>query len=158
MTDVALTPARLTRLFARITTPAAASKACSRVYALSQRATGVKAIALLDLSEALNEHRHVILCEFRGDAKGASEHLANRADLVRQACHPVTSPAEIRKALSAAIACHRNSIPGTDAAREAARAIVSAVDQHPWLRDQVPEDRLGMARREALGLSPVAAA
>lgn len=91
-TPTTLTPARLDRLFARITTPAAASKASHLVYRLAHQAglrKDVMARRLYALSDALNEHRHVILCGFRGDAKGASEHLANRDELVRHATHPV---------------------------------------------------------------------
>lgn len=85
MTTPQLTPARIARLFARVTRPSAAGKACSRVYALSKRAEGAKAAALLDLANALNEHRHLLLAGFLGDAKSASEHLANRDDHVRWA-------------------------------------------------------------------------
>lgn len=83
-----LNPARLTRLFARITTPAAASRASHRVYRLAHRADLRKDLVgrrLHALSAALNEHRHVILAGFRGDAKAVSEHVANRDELAARA-------------------------------------------------------------------------
>lgn len=92
---IALSPARIACLFARITTPAAASKASHRVYQLAHQAGLRKELVarrLYDLSNALNEHRHVLLAEFRGDAKAVSEHLANRADLVRAATYRLPEP------------------------------------------------------------------
>jgi hypothetical protein len=92
MMTTPLAPARIARLFDRITTPAAASRASHRVYQLAHRAALAKDVAarrLYALSDALNEHRHVLLAGFRADAKAVSEHLANRDELVRHATHPV---------------------------------------------------------------------
>jgi hypothetical protein len=92
MTTPQLTPARIARLFARITRPAAASKASHLVYRLAHRAGLAKQLEarrLYALSDALNEHRHVLLAGFLGDAKLVSQHLENRDELVRLATHPV---------------------------------------------------------------------
>jgi hypothetical protein len=92
MATTQLTPARIARLFARITRPAAASKASHLVYQLAHQAglrKDLVARRLYALSDALNEHRHVLLAGFSGDAKAVSEHLANRDELVRHATHPV---------------------------------------------------------------------
>lgn len=70
---------RLARLFSRIEKPATASRAAERVYALSQRAASPQARAgYLALSEALNEHRHMLLATFRGDVSATREHASNR--------------------------------------------------------------------------------
>jgi hypothetical protein len=92
MNDAALTPARIARLFARITKPAVASRASHRVYQLAHRAALAKDVIarrLYALSDALNEHRHVLLAGFLGDAQLVSQHVANRDELVRHATHPV---------------------------------------------------------------------
>jgi hypothetical protein len=88
----AVTPARIARLLSRITTPAAASRASHRVYRLALKralAKEVDAGRFYDLSDALNEHRHVLLARFLGDAKLVSEHLDNRNELARYAALPV---------------------------------------------------------------------
>jgi hypothetical protein len=86
MTTPQLTPARIARLFARLITPAAASKASARVHALFVSTNNVR---YLDLSAALNEHRHAILAGFSGDAKAVSEHVSFRDELARWATKPV---------------------------------------------------------------------
>jgi hypothetical protein len=83
----ALTAARIVRLFARLTTPAAAARASERVYRLALRSDDTG--RLLTLSNALNEHRHVLLARFLGDAKLVAEHLESRNELARYAALPV---------------------------------------------------------------------
>jgi len=89
-----LTPARITRLLALLRTPAAASRACERVYGLSRQALSYEAqTALLSLSNALNEHRHAILAGFRSDAKALAEHTASRDAEIRYALRAVARAA-----------------------------------------------------------------
>jgi len=89
-----LTLPRILRLLALLRTPAAASRACERVYGLSRQALSYEAqTALLSLSNALNEHRHAILCSFREDVTGQAEHTRTRDMLVRSALRSVARAA-----------------------------------------------------------------
>lgn len=78
-TAAPLTLPRIARLFALCRKPATASRAAERVYNLRNNAfSWDEHEALLALSEALNEHRHVVLATFRGDIKATAEHCWNR--------------------------------------------------------------------------------
>jgi hypothetical protein len=92
MSAAVLTPQRVDRLFRLCRTPAMASRASHRVYRLAHRRALAKDVAsrrFYALSDALNEHRHVLLARFLGDAKLIAEHLENRNQLARHAAHPV---------------------------------------------------------------------
>ncbi len=76
---------RLARMFSRISKPATASRASERLFRLAQLETDKKhgfvssrAVAYLALSQALNEHRHVLLAMMRADLSAIGEHTRNR--------------------------------------------------------------------------------
>jgi hypothetical protein len=80
-----LSPERAHRIIRACKSPAAASRAAERVYRLS-RQKSAQAGALLALSEALHEQRHVLLATWRDDLEGAAEHARNVRESVRRAC------------------------------------------------------------------------
>jgi hypothetical protein len=86
MDNAQFTTVRINRLLAVCSKPATASRASHRVYKLAHRAALEKRIEsrrLYALSDAINEHRHVILCGFVGDEAGKRNHETDRDSLLK---------------------------------------------------------------------------
>lgn len=63
------------------------------------------------------------------------------------------TPVEIRQTFNETISAFRRS--WGDTAQANAKHVIAALDAHPWLMDQIPNDVHDMARRMAKGLPPV---
>jgi hypothetical protein len=76
MTNKTLSQARIFRILARCRPPLAASRASERIWRLADR-KAEDVSALRALSDALHEHRHVLLCQNVGSPE-AAVHAAAR--------------------------------------------------------------------------------
>ena len=79
-----LTPERANRILRSLKTPGAAGRMAERVYVLSRRKSA-DAAALLALSQALHEQRHVSLATWRDALEAAAAHARNVRESVRRA-------------------------------------------------------------------------
>lgn len=81
-----LTARRIARLLATCKTPRLAGRACERVYNVACKSMSyTETKALLSLSSALNEHRHMLLAELGFGTSEASEHAERRTSWVMAA-------------------------------------------------------------------------